>query len=143
MIIKERDLRQAIQEGLGQWKVDPQHAALFETAIMQRVDDYKEQPISFKEIKEVEELGGAATPGPWLYDERVGCVAVYPGEQVNCMSDLDDDRKVYYKHGYWVDGGNGGHWEVEPQKLADARFISESRTLLPQLAKRLKEAVYE
>jgi hypothetical protein len=95
VIIKERNLRQAIQEGLGQWKVDPQHAALFETAIMRRVDDYKEQPISFKEIKEVEELDG-----------RVAFC-----------------------------------WNVD--SVDDARYLARSRTLLPQLAKRLKEAVYE
>jgi len=35
--------------------------------------------------------------GPWVYDERVGMVAVYPGEPRHCL-DLPADAFVFVRH---------------------------------------------
>jgi hypothetical protein len=58
-----------------------------------------------------------ATPGPWRVDERVGVVAVYAGDQRNCLEDGGDE--VFRIAGTHDDRG----WHVDPQTVADARAI--------------------
>ena len=53
MIIKERDLRQAIREGLSEARVNHDDMGYFETVIMRFVTDYKLQPLDLKEAKKV------------------------------------------------------------------------------------------
>jgi hypothetical protein len=63
------------------------------------------------------------TPGPWNCDKRVGCVAVYAGEKVNCMSDLGE--KLFYDDGYKKHNADGSwEWEVSEKSIANARLIS-------------------
>jgi hypothetical protein len=92
------------------------------------------------------ELCEKATPGKWICDERVGCVAVYADKKVNCIGDLKDDDKIYYKNGYHVtdDKGNFMHWEVKKQFVNDAEFIAAAREGWPaaiQEVLRLQEAL--
>jgi hypothetical protein len=86
------------------------------------------------ELNEIKERCEMATPGPWIYDERVGFVAVYHGEQANCISETED-RRLYYANGFHVDDKNGkfDHWEVDPQDCADAEFIAHARQDIPDL----------
>lgn len=65
------------------------------------------------------------TKGKWIADVRVGCVAVYTGEKVNCI-DESQGRRLYYANGYQLKDENGDFvgWEVEPEKVANAHLIA-------------------
>jgi len=71
----------------------------------------------------------AATPGPWNYDERINCVAVYAGEKMDCLSGFNS-RCIVYVHSNLVDGR---YWELSEQKCRDAYFVANSRTDIPAL----------
>lgn len=80
----------------------------------------------------------AATPGPWNYDPRVGCVAVYSGEKRNCLA--TDEPFIYYKPGVRVRDG----WETDPQHRSDAALIAHAPTDLADLlaeVERLREVL--
>lgn len=83
-----------------------------------------------RDLKADLELCNKATLGPWVKDERVGCVAVYPRSigEINCM-DESEGKRIFYKGGYQVLGEDGRfkHWEVHPQDIADAEFVAQSR----------------
>lgn len=59
--------------------------------------------------------------GPWICDERVGCVAVYAGELRECLN-LPRENFVYYRHGAMIDG----HWTVDPVYGDEARRITDA-----------------
>ncbi len=59
-----------------------------------------------------------STPGPWIYDERAGCVAIYAGEETECL-DQPPECFIAYKHGTHTGDG----WEIDQQKCADFKRI--------------------
>lgn len=64
------------------------------------------------------------TPGPWICDIRVGCVAVYAGEPRNCLSGVSGDA-LFYKPGYKTENANGlAQWNTNPQDEANAHLIA-------------------
>lgn len=69
-------------------------------------------------LGQLEDLARKATPGPWRLDERIGIVAVYPGDPQDCLA--LGERYVHSKDGQWVDD----HWHVEPDDIADAAYIA-------------------
>ena len=89
------------------------------------------------------ELCNKATPGPWVKDERGGCVAVYPRSigEVNCMGE-SEGKRIFYKGGYKVldKDGRFKHWEVYPQDIADAEFIAQAREGWPHAIERAMKA---
>lgn len=91
-----------------------------------------------KQLNEIKKVAESATPGKWNYDERVGCVAVYAGKEVNCMDELEKERRIYYQGGYQVNDEKGQfkHWDVAKQHLSDAKFIAtcNPQTVLALLA---------
>lgn len=82
------------------------------------------------------------TPGPLICDVRVGCVAVYLGEQRNCLCEAGD-WYVYYKPGkYELDPETGSHnWTVDPKDVADAQFLTLAWNSHDDLLETLKDAV--
>ncbi len=86
------------------------------------------------ELAEIRERCDKATPGPWVYDERVGCVGVYDGEKRNCLS-MPSDSFIFYRHGEYVvpPGEEHGHWTVREDDAALGRFIAHSRTDVDRL----------
>lgn len=80
------------------------------------------------ESKRALTLCAAATPGPW---EIV-------------REELDSDYSQEQEHAFPQSIGPIAHWEpvniYETEQVeADARFIAEARTLLPQLAEQIAE----
>lgn len=65
------------------------------------------------------------TPGPWKYDERPGIVAVYAGEEKNCL-DLPHDCFLFVRGFARQKEG----WKVDLQACADARLIAAAPDLL-------------
>lgn len=59
--------------------------------------------------------------GPWRYDERTGMVAVYPGEELNCL-DLPADSFIYVRH--WERKADGNGFEVIEEDCAVGRMIA-------------------
>ena len=82
-----------------------------------------------------------ATLGPWVKDERTGCVAVYPSSigDVNCMDD-SDGKRIFYKNGYVVTDEYGMFWEVSQQDSQDAEFIAQAREGWPHALERALKA---
>jgi len=80
-------------------------------------------------IAEIRARCAKATPAPWTYDERVGCIAVYSGEKVNCFDNEDiHERALFYKSGYQKkEPGCSIRWETKPQDQHDGRFIAHAR----------------
>ena len=95
-----------------------------------------------KELTEVAERHGKATPGPWVCDQRNGCIAVYAGERRNCMSGMSEDSDciLYDRNGIRTEDG----WEMPQQRRDDAEFVAASwddvRRLLGEV-ERLREAL--
>ena len=96
-----------------------------------------------RDLKADLEICRKATPRPWVKDERVGCVAVYPASigKINCM-DESEGKRLFYKGGYQVLGEDGQfkHWDVHPQDIADAEFIAQAREGWPHAIERAIEA---
>jgi hypothetical protein len=60
----------------------------------------------------------AATKGPCRYDERIGCIAVYPGPHRDCLVPPGDC--VFYAGGKRVEG----EWTTREQDRNDGKFIA-------------------
>ena len=82
-----------------------------------------------RKIDEIRARCAEATPGPWNYDERIGGVAVYYGNRVNCIVD-SEGRRLYYKNGHF-DKKTG--WTIDAQSCHDAHFVAHSREDIPWL----------
>lgn len=55
-------------------------------------------------------------------DVRIGCVAVYYGEKINCFSDLPDRPDLmFYASGKWDDKKNG--WVLSWRKILSAKLV--------------------
>lgn len=89
-------------------------------------------------LARADKASDGVTAGPWLCDERVGCVAVYPGDRENCL--VSADRwAIHYRDGDHAEPNDEGRvWEMPPQKVRDAQFIAAARTLVPELAAALR-----
>ena len=96
-----------------------------------------------RDLKADLELCNKATPGPWICDLRVGCVAVYPENigRVNCMGD-SEGKRLFYRNGFQVKDENGyfKEWCVKPQDVDDAEFIAQAREGWPHAIERALEA---
>ena len=96
-----------------------------------------------RDLKADLELCNKATPGPWIKDERVGCVAVYPESagEINCMEE-SAGKRIFYKGGVRVDDERGifKHWTVKEQDIHDAEFIAQAREGWPHAIERAIEA---
>lgn len=96
-----------------------------------------------RDLHKDKELCEKATPGPWVKDERGGCVAVYPRSigEINCM-DESEGKRIFYKGGYQVldEDGRFKHWEVHPQDTADAEFVAQAREGWPHAIERALKA---
>lgn len=64
------------------------------------------------------------SPLPWNYDERVGCVAVYAGPKLNCLSG-SNRFAIYYRSGKPVMDDNDLQtgWLIPARYIANAHFI--------------------
>ena len=73
------------------------------------------------------------TPGPWICDVRNGCIAIYDGEQRNCLA--TDEPTVAYWSGQRVTDADTDtwHYEVDPRDVANARLIAAAPELLAAL----------
>lgn len=72
-------------------------------------------------LKELRRLAEQATPGEWVVDVRVGCIAVYRSTlKINCMGQLNDDDKVVYYSGVW----DGDRWNVRSIDTYNASYIA-------------------
>jgi hypothetical protein len=102
--------------------------------------------ITMRDLLRDLELCEKATPGPWVKDERGGCVAVYPRSigEINCM-DESEGKRIFYKGGYQVldEDGRFKHWEVHPQDTADAEFVAQAREGWPHAIERALKAEAE
>ena len=99
-----------------------------------------------RDLKVDLELCNKATPGPWICDLRVGCVAVYPENigRVNCMGD-SEGKRLFYRNGFQVKDENGyfKEWCVKPQDADDAEFIAQARVGWPHAIERAIKAEAE
>ena len=87
------------------------------------------------DIAAIRARANAATPGPWIADLRVGCVAVYAAdERANCMDQVME--KIFYRAGQW----DGKAWRTDETDEAHATFIAAARTDVPQLCDALDAA---
>ncbi len=59
--------------------------------------------------------------GPFIYDERVGCVAVYRGPKLNCLDGIGD-AAIYYQYGTW----DGNQWNVAEEYLKEAQKVCQA-----------------
>jgi len=78
-------------------------------AIEPKVDGYK--PSVLSELLD----------GFFVYDERVGCVAVYRGPKWNCLEGIGD-AAIYYRHGTW----DGNAWDVPIEYLNEAKMVCQA-----------------
>lgn len=78
-----------------------------------------------KLIEEAERLDAEATPGPW-----------FVGSNTHSVGRSSDDSA-----GYPPTDGRLSTLEDDPNSIADTAFIIGARSLLPKLAKRLREAL--
>lgn len=71
---------------------------------------------------------------PWIYDERTGMVAVYAGEQLNCL-DLPSDSFIYVRG--WKRKTEGLGFEV----IEEDKRIGKLVAAAPDLLEALKENI--
>lgn len=87
-------------------------------------------------VEHAERLDGKATAGPWLeggpYPGVSVCIQVFPGS-----ADPDCPEPPQWEPVAILDQRYTG--ELNPQAVADAAFIAGARTLVPQLAKEIRE----
>ena len=75
------------------------------------------------------------TPGPWILDERNGCVAVHRASaQPNCLAGAAGTA-IHYNGGYkeLAPDGTFERWVVPPEALANARLIAAAPEMLEAL----------
>lgn len=76
------------------------------------------------------EIEAGATKGPWHYDERGGCCAVYPHDRMGDTPGLhkNDERNIAYSN----DGAlfNGNYWDMDDGPRRNLRLIAASRALV-------------
>jgi len=70
----------------------------------------------------------------WRYDERTGMVAVYAGEELNCL-DLPSDCFIYVR--YWKQKEGALGFEVVEEDKKIGRLVAAA----PELLEALKDAV--
>ena len=77
-----------------------------------------------------EEMDKAATKGPWVYDERGGCCAVYPASRREDTPGLhwDDERNIAYSNSGAL--FNGNYWNMDDGPRCNLRLIASSRALV-------------
>ena len=77
-----------------------------------------------------EEMDKAATKGPWVYDERGGCCAVYPHDRMDDTPGLhrDDERNIAYSNNGAL--FNGNYWDMDDGPRRNLRLIAASRSLV-------------
>lgn len=77
-----------------------------------------------------EEIDRAATKGPWVYDERGGCCAVYPASRREDTPGLhgDDERNIAYSNSGAL--FNGNYWNMDDGPRCNLRLIAASRGLV-------------
>ena len=109
----------------------------------QKQDRAVARPDGHRDLAKDLELCKKASPGPWVNDQRVGCMTVYPASigKVNCLSD-SDGKRLFYKSGYRVFDSKGSfvRWEVCSQDRNDAEFIAEAREGWPHAIERAMRA---
>jgi len=59
--------------------------------------------------------------GLFVYDERVGCIAVYRRPKLNCLEGIGDVA-IYYRHGTW----DGNQWNVAEEYLKEAQMVCQA-----------------
>lgn len=104
-------------DGNGQCVLFNGHSGKHDFALRSRTLALRESTDS-PSLDALRALSDAATPGPWIADERIGTVAIYTGPAQNCLA-APHERFVHSKQGEWVNGG----WALDPRDTADAAFI--------------------
>lgn len=59
--------------------------------------------------------------GLFVYDVRVGCVAVYRRPKRNCLEGIGNTA-IYYRHGTW----DGEAWNVPIEYLNEAKMVCQA-----------------
>lgn len=70
------------------------------------------------------------TPFPWRLDARPGCVAVYDGEERNCL-DAPTHTFIFFRMGIQEPDPVG--WKVAERDIADAKLISKIPKMIATL----------
>lgn len=86
-------------------------------------------------ISEIKARCETATPAPWIYDKRIGCVAVYVGDRANCMEETDG-RRIFYANGkkrLKISDRENWEWTVDDKDCSNAEFIAHARQDIPDL----------
>jgi len=82
------------------------------------------------------------TPLNWNLDIRVGCIAIYSGNEENCLSGMQNSpRTIFYKTGLW--DKKNECWNNDPQDEIMARLVFTAVTShyeLLELAKLILES---
>lgn len=81
----------------------------------------------------LEEIEKGMTPGNWFCDVRVGCIAVYPAPQLNCLNAIPR-RFLAYWSGHKTESGE---WNTLPRDRIHAQLFAASH-LLPRLVRGLE-----
>lgn len=75
------------------------------------------------------------TPGPWIVDKRVACVAIYPdgrhGDTEGCHS--DDERNIAYSCKGAEYDDVVGYWSMDKQTVQDFTLMAAAPDLLEAL----------
>lgn len=90
-------------------------------------------PMTQQRLDEIRARCDKATRGPWIYDKRVGCVAVYHGEKACCI-DETEGRRLFYADGFLEKEADGyTRWKTNPADCTNAAFIAHARQDIPAL----------
>lgn len=77
------------------------------------------------DIKKVQEICDKVLRESWVYDEGVGCVAVYKGNEANCIEEVEE--MIFYKSGDF----SKGEWKLNENDINTAKFIITAKEVLP------------
>lgn len=84
------------------------------------------------------------TPGPWILDERVACVAIYPKGRKNDTNGChaDDERNIAYSSKGAEYDDVVGYWSMDKKTVHDFTLMAAAPDLLEALLQMVNRIEY-
>ncbi|MDG0556546.1 hypothetical protein [Klebsiella quasipneumoniae] len=84
------------------------------------------------------------TPGPWVLDERVACVAIYPkgreSDTNGCHA--DDERNIAYSRKGAEYDDVVGYWSMDKKTVRDFTLMAAAPELLESLLECMEHMIW-